>query len=114
MEFSTLDKMVEELEQEKLDYVNKMEKRIAIIKQSIETMKDEYRKETMPKVSGMVEYLLERAKKRLGKEVIEACDITEDMKDAVDDTVDGVKDSIKDTEDAVDDALTDDKTDNEK
>lgn len=81
MEFATLDKMVEKLEEEKKAYVQQMDKQIAEIKRSIQKMKEEYRKETMPKVDGMVEYLLERAKKRLGTAVIEASDISEDLMD---------------------------------
>lgn len=81
MEFATLDKMVAELEKEKETYVNLMNERIGEIKKSIERMKHEYRKETMPEVSGMVQYLLEKAKKRLGDAVIEASDISEDLMD---------------------------------
>lgn len=81
MEFATLDKMIKELEEEKNAYVKSMEKKIDSIKKSVEKMKDEYRKETMPEVTGMVDYLLERAKKRLGDKIIEASDIPEDVMD---------------------------------
>ncbi len=77
MEFATLDKMIMELEKEKEIYVKDMDNRISDIKACIEKMKADYRKETMPEVNGMVEYLLERAKKRLGDAVIEASDISE-------------------------------------
>ena len=76
MEFATLDKMIEELEKEKQDYVNSIDTRINKIKQHIAEMKNVYREETMPTVNSMVDYLLDNAKKRLGEDrVIEACDI---------------------------------------
>lgn len=81
MEFATLDKMITELEKEKDVYVKSMDARIADIKECIVKMKEMYRNETMPEESGMVEYLLERAKKRLGDAVIEASDIPEDLMD---------------------------------
>lgn len=81
MEFATLDKMIIELEKEKEVFVRDMEARIESIKNSIIKMKDEYRQETMPEVNGMVQFLLERAKKRLGDAVIEASDISEDLMD---------------------------------
>lgn len=81
MEFATLDKMIMELEKEKESHVKIMDERIGEIKKGIEKMKDEYRKETMPEATGMVQYLLERAKRRLGDDVIEASDIPEDLMD---------------------------------
>lgn len=81
MEFATLDKMIMELEKEKESYVKIMDERIGEIKKGIEKMKDAYRKETMPVETGMVEYLLERAKHRLGDDVIEASDISEALMD---------------------------------
>ena len=64
MEFATLDKMVEKLEEEKEAYVKQMDEQIAAIKRSIQKMKEEYRKETMPEATSMIEYIRQCAKKR--------------------------------------------------
>lgn len=64
MEFATLDKMVEKLEEEKEAYVKQMDEQIAAIKRSIQKMKEEYRKETMPEASSMIEYIRQCAEKR--------------------------------------------------
>lgn len=64
MEFATLDKMIEKLEEEKKAYVERMDAQIAEIKRSIDKMKAEYRRETMPEATGMIEYIRQCAKKR--------------------------------------------------
>lgn len=81
MEFAALDRMIVELEKEKDAYVKDIEARIMGIKECIIKMKEDYRNETLPEVSGMVDYLLERAKKHLGDAVIEASDISEKLMD---------------------------------
>lgn len=82
MEFAMLDNLVKDLEKEKEEYVQSVEARLAEIRKCIDKMKEEYRKETLPEVNGMVEYLLERAKKRFGDKCIEVSDIPEDIIDS--------------------------------
>lgn len=79
MEFSTLDKMIEELEKEKNDYVKSMDSRIQQIRNAVEKMKKDYRNETIPQVNGMVEYMIAQGKKRLGKNLVEASDIPNNL-----------------------------------
>ena len=79
MEFAVLDKMIEELENEKNDYVKSMDSRIQQIRNAVEKMKEEYRNETIPEATGMVEYMIAKGKERLGKKLVEACDIPKDI-----------------------------------
>lgn len=79
MEFVTLDKMIEELEKEKTNYVKVMESRIQKIKDAIEKMKEEYRNETIPEANDMVEYMIAKGKERLGKDLVQASDIPKDL-----------------------------------
>ena len=75
MEFSTLDKMVEELEQEKKILESKIDK----IKAAIKKMKEEYRNENLPEAGDMVSYMIKKGKECLGKNLIEASDIPKDV-----------------------------------
>lgn len=81
MKFEDLVNEVLQLEKEQKEYISRTNERIAKINECIRVMKDEYRAETTPNVSSMTEYLLTRAKKRLGDMIIDACDIPEDVMD---------------------------------
>ncbi len=79
MKFANVDKVIQELERDKEEYIKNIDEKIDMLKKSIEDLKREYREETQPNETGMVDYMLETAKKRLGENFVEASDISADL-----------------------------------
>lgn len=70
MKFANVDNVIQELEKDKEEYEKSIDEKIDMLKKSIEDLKREYREETQPNETGMVDYMLETAKKRLGENFI--------------------------------------------
>jgi len=85
MDFRTLEKTVETIEKEWIEYNEKQEERISKLKEAIEVLKEEYRKETKPEIEGIADYIIKRAQyyfRNQYYEAFEAKGVIEDLYEA--------------------------------
>ena len=85
MDFRTLEKTIETIEKEWIEYNEKQEERISKLKEAIEVLKEEYRKETKPEIEGIADYIIKRAQYYFGNqyyEAFEAKGVIEDLYEA--------------------------------
>ena len=88
MTFKELESLINTMEQEHAEYLEKSQQKIQMLKEEIMRMKNEYLSEKNPSGSGIRDYMLERAKHYYGDHVILPQD-NEDLVDVLYETTNG-------------------------